>query len=161
MRRALIALSIAMLIVAAVCSYEAHSMTNYSLQLHKCENLQRLAEQHIVNPLMSRWLTRAMGRYPISAQVTVSALNGSTIISYGHYIPVTPLTSSGVLPPSGEVVILGPGACMYTGSNYTITLRLGLWVNAFYAGIIGAALIFAGFAMLIAADKAKDEEEEE
>jgi len=157
----LIALSIAMLIVAAVLLYEAHSMTNYSFSYINARTCSDLLSSIIVNPLNESLVNRAMGRYPISAQVTVSALNGSTIISYGHYIPVTPLTSSGVLPPSGEVVILGPGACMYTGSNYTITLRLGLWVNAFYAGIIGAALIFAGFAMLIAADKAKDEEEEE
>ncbi|GGP20912.1 hypothetical protein GCM10007981_10900 [Thermocladium modestius] len=159
-QRLLIAIGIAALAAAATMLYEAHELTSSSYNYINARTCVEALKELEPNPFNESAAASITARLPISIQVVVEGVNGTQLARYGNYIPITPQAPGGVLPPSGGVAILGPGACMYVGSEYTVTVKLGLWPKALYAGAAGFALLIGGFASLIVADRAGEGRQE-
>lgn len=150
----LIAIGIAALAAAAAMLYETHELTSSSYDYINARTCVEALKELEADPFNESVAASITARLPISIQVMVEGVNGTQLAKYGNYIPITPQAPGGVLPPSNGVAVLGPGACMYVGSGYTVTVKLGLWPNALYAGAVGFALLMGGFASLIIADRA-------
>lgn len=144
----LIAIPIALLALAILLMYMAHSLTEYSYSFINARTCMTIIKAVMNYPLNRSGVEEVVDHMPITYQVSVTFLNSSKKYVYGNYIPIAP-SSMGVAISTGiGVTVLGPSTCMYTTDGYIVTVRLGIWPWALASWIGGvAALVGVGVSL--------------